>query len=92
MKKDVTESEMSRGIGKNPVYIQAVSSGRAYPSMDVFFRICEYLGLEPAEFFDYRSPDPYLKNEVINALSGLSEDDLTLLLAIIRRLKVKGKP
>ena len=49
---NVSARDMSLSIGQNPGYINNIESGKALPSMSVFFYICEYLGITPAEFFD----------------------------------------
>ena len=40
IKKDVSEYQMSLELGQNKGYIQAISSGRAMPSMAQFLNIC----------------------------------------------------
>ena len=50
-KKGVSARDMSLSIGQNPGYINNIETGKAKPSMDGFFFICEYLGITPREFF-----------------------------------------
>ena len=52
-KKGVSARDMSLSIGQNAGYINTIESGKAFPSMTVFFYICEYLDITPEEFFDY---------------------------------------
>ena len=40
LKKGVSEYQMSLALGQNRSYIQAISSGRALPSMKQFLNIC----------------------------------------------------
>ena len=47
--KGVSAREMSLAIGQNPSYINRIENGKAFPSMQVFFYICEYLGVTPAQ-------------------------------------------
>ena len=42
-KKVVSARDMSLSIGQNAGYINTIESGKAFPSMTVFFYICEYL-------------------------------------------------
>jgi len=42
-KKGVSARDMSLSIGQNAGYINTIESGKAFPSMTVFFYICEYL-------------------------------------------------
>ena len=43
---------MSLSIGQSAGYINALENRNGFPSMQVFFYICEYLGVTPAEFFE----------------------------------------
>ena len=47
LKKGVSEYQMSLDLGQNRSYIQAISSGRALPSMKQFLNICEYFEITP---------------------------------------------
>jgi transcriptional regulator with XRE-family HTH domain len=47
VKKDVSEYQMSLDLGQNKGYLQAISSGRAMPSMSQFIKICEYFEITP---------------------------------------------
>lgn len=57
-RKGVSARDMSLSIGQNPSYINNIETGKALPSMSVFFFICEYLEISPSEFFDDVSRDP----------------------------------
>lgn len=48
--RGVSAREMSLSIGQNPGYIHNIECGRALPSMECFFFICEYLKITPADF------------------------------------------
>lgn len=87
MKKGVSEYQMSLDLGHSKSYIQSISSGRALPSMSEFLVICEYLGVTPHEFFDEETANPLLVSEITEAIGGFSDDDLRLLLAVIKRMK-----
>ena len=56
------------------------------PSMTEFFAICDYFGISPVEFFDVKSTNPKLSQNVLSALEQLDEDDLELTLTNIKRL------
>lgn len=43
---------MSLALGQNETYINKVETGHRSVSMDAFFRICDYLNVSPATFFD----------------------------------------
>ena len=68
LKKGVSEYQMSLDLGQNRSYIQAISSGRALPSMKQFLNICEYFEITPLQFFDSVEVIPQL---MIMALDGM---------------------
>ena len=51
----LSEYALSRQLGQNKSYINKISSGKALPSMDVFFEICEFFEITPKMFFDERA-------------------------------------
>lgn len=87
LNKNVSEYQMSLDLGHSKSYIQSISSGRAMPSMGEFIFICEYLGITPKDFFDEEVENPLLVNEIMDEISSLSDTDLSLILALIRRIK-----
>ena len=87
MEKGVSEYQMSLDLGQNKGYIQAISSGRSLPSLQQFLKICNYFDLTPMEFFDTEANCPQLMRQTINELRFLNEDDLSLLKAIVERLR-----
>ena len=56
--KGVSARDMSLSIGQASNYINTIENKRAFPSMQSFFYICEYLGVTPQEFFDEGNPCP----------------------------------
>ena len=51
IKKNVSAREMSLALGQNESYINRIENQKSFPSMQVFFYICEYLNVTPKEFF-----------------------------------------
>lgn len=84
--KGVSARDMSLSLGQNPSYINTIESGKALPSMTVFFYICEYLDIEPKEFFDIENKNPKKLNEIIHNLEKLNDEQLTHIGAIIKDL------
>lgn len=62
--KGVSAREMSLAIGQNSNYINNIETGKALPSMSGFFYICEYLEIEPRDFFDTEAKYPERLNGV----------------------------
>lgn len=77
---------MSLSIGQNAGYINTIESGKAFPSMTVFFYICEYLDITPAEFFDYSFSDPAKLSELTENLKKLSDSQLESISQIVKGL------
>lgn len=55
-KKNVSAREMSLALGQNESYINRIENQKSFPSMQVFFYICEYLDVTPKEFFSEKEP------------------------------------
>lgn len=85
-KKGVSARDMSLSIGQNAGYINTIESGKAFPSMTVFFYICEYLDITPEEFFDYGSSDPAKLSELSEDLKKLDEPQLESISQIVKGL------
>ena len=89
VQKGVSEYKMSYDLGHSRGYINNISSGKTLPSMAEFFAICEYFRITPIEFFDTKTDNPKLRQDVIDAISQLNKEDLELTLRNINRLLKK---
>lgn len=69
--KDVSARDMSLSLGQSESYINRIENGKMFPSMDMFFCICEYFNISPYEFFNEK---PSLAVELTAII-----DDLRLL-------------
>lgn len=87
MNKGVSARDMSLSIGQSPSYINNIENGVNYPSMAVFFYICEYFGITPKEFFDTESADPVKERELLEAVRGLNAQQLDSLIVLAKGLK-----
>lgn len=87
--KDVSAQDMSLSIGQNRGYINNIESGRSYPSMEAFFYICDYLGIEPKEFFDLDNQNPTKFNDIIKELKRLDDRQLSAVSSIVKELSKK---
>ncbi len=86
MKKKVSAREMSLDIGQNPGYINHIESGQGIASLPAFFNICEYLGVTPAEFFDYETEDPAKLSSIHELLKKLDYRQLNILEGLIQNM------
>ncbi|MDR0221851.1 MAG: helix-turn-helix domain-containing protein [Lachnospiraceae bacterium] len=87
MNKNVSQREMSLSMGQSEGYMTKIESRVALPSMTVFFYICEYLGIHPKDFFDDNKKNPALLQEAQDGLKDLNDNDLCLVLGVIKRLQ-----
>lgn len=85
--KGVSAREMSLSIGQSESYINNIENCISYPSMTVFFYICEYFGITPAEFFDTESQNPTKEKELLKLLKGLDSKQLDNLIALVKEIK-----
>ena len=86
-RKGVSAREMSLAIGQSPGYINGLENRNGFPSMQVFFYICEYLGVTPSEFFDDGNGHPLEYRELLKDMDALDEKSRQNVLAIIKGLK-----
>lgn len=88
-RKQVSAREMSLALGQNESYINRIENGKAFPSMQVFFYICDYLEISPKEFFDEGEKDPNLINNIILSLNNLSIHQLSVILSVVQEFHHK---
>ncbi|MFI3213309.1 MAG: helix-turn-helix transcriptional regulator [Eubacteriales bacterium] len=74
--KNISAREMSLAIGQSASYINKIENQKAYPSMQIFFYICEFLGVTPTEFFSSDVAHPILIQEALVELKKLNKDQL----------------
>ena len=85
--KGVSAMDMSLSIGQSAGYINNIENGVNYPSMQVFFYICEYLGITPREFFDTDTVNPTLVSDLTEVTKGLNSEQLQNLINLAKGLK-----
>ena len=85
--KRVSAREMSLAIGQSPGYINGLENRNGFPSMQVFFYICEYLGVTPSEFFDSGNSHPIEYRGLLKDMDALDEESRRNVLAIVKGLR-----
>jgi len=85
--KGVSARDMSLSMGQSPGFINSIENGRSKPSLSSVFYICEYLKIEPKEFFDTESVNPSKARELYEIAKGLNSEQLNNLIAIAKDLK-----
>lgn len=86
LRKGRSEYQMSYDLGHSRGYIYNISSGKCLPPMNEFLAICDYFQITPAEFFREDNKYPELIQKAISEMDSLSDEDILLLLNIIKRL------
>lgn len=89
VKKNVSEYRMSLDLGHSNSYVRSITSGKALPSMTEFLYICNYFGITPKEFFDEEIENPERVEDLYHLTKDMSEEDLTVLIDMAKRLKRK---
>ena len=82
MSKGVSARDMSLSLGQSPGYINNIENGVNYPSMTMFFYICDYFGITPKEFFDFEVSDPAKVNELMDISQKLNSNQLDILIRL----------
>lgn len=85
--RGVSAREMSLDIGQNESYINRIENGKAMPSLQALYYICEYLKVTPSEFF--ATEDELNSNTLMVAkdLEGLSAEQVDFVKGMIADLK-----
>jgi len=84
--KNVSARDMSLSIGQSPGYINGLENRNGFPSMQVFFYICEYLGVSPSEFFDEGDASPTEMKEALDLLGRLDREQLASLITFLKNM------
>lgn len=71
--KDLSARQMSLDLGQNKNYINSIESGRNFPTMEGFLNICDYLHIEPDDFFRTGEPNCLFFSYFEELLNQLSE-------------------
>lgn len=87
--KNVSAREMSLAIGQNGSYINRIENKLAFPSMQAFFYICEYLHISPKDFFDTEILNPMKVTEITEELKKMDDSQLDTVLAVAKGLNHK---
>ncbi len=87
MAKNVSARDMSLSLGQSPNYINNIENERSFPSMQVFFYICDYFDISPMEFFDMESSNPSKLKELTEKMKPLNNNQLALIENMIDNMK-----
>ncbi len=85
--KNISARDMSLSLGQSQSYINNIENKKAMPSMQMFLYICEFLGVEPKDFFDENVTSPNKLADAVAALKPLSPKQLELLTTLAKEMK-----
>ena len=88
-KRGVSARDMSLSLGQSENYINMIENKKSYPSMTVFFYICEYLQMSPKDFFDEDNENPQILNEITGHLKKLDAKTMESIADIVTKLGAK---
>lgn len=91
IQKGVSARDMSLSLGQSSSYINNIENGNNFPSMTMFFYICEYLGITPAEFCDVENHTPSRIDELCSVAKRLSEPQILALVSLAQELGKSGE-
>lgn len=86
---NISARDMSLSIGQNPGYINNIENGKALPSLSMFFYICDFLQITPAEFFETEIKSPIKTRKIVENLSRLDDDALEAVAVIVEKMAKK---
>ena len=86
MEKGVSARDMSLSLGQSESYINKIENKRTLPSMAGFFYICEYLEIEPQQFFDTETVSPAKTIALLREIQKLSPEKVDHILQVVRDL------
>ena len=70
--RDISERELSNTIGKSDNYINSITTGRTFPSIESLLSICDYFEITIFDFFYPSVQNPELLKKAYDELIRLS--------------------
>lgn len=89
MQKGVSARDMSLSLGQNVSYINKIENKKAFPSMQGFFYICEYLDVTPKEFFDEGNPCPECLRGFLQEARKLDRSSFQAIMTLMKKINEK---
>ena len=87
IQKGISARDMSLSLGQSAGYINNIENGVNFPSMAMFFLICDFLNVSERDFSDTELTNPSKARELYAVSRDLSDDQLKNLIALARDLK-----
>lgn len=90
IKKGVSARDMSLSIGQNAGYINHIENRQTFPSLPVFFTICDYFEITPQDFFSEKEDCISCVSSVVEDLTKLTKEQLNSIAIIVHDLSQKN--
>ncbi|MBQ9544796.1 MAG: helix-turn-helix domain-containing protein [Clostridia bacterium] len=81
---NISEYSLSYALGKSKSYIGNITSGKSLPSMPMFFALCDFFGIEQAQFFAPEYDDDAKK--LLMKFNELNDEDRQFVAKLIETL------
>ena len=85
--KGVSARDMSLTLGQSESYINKIENGKSFPSMQIFFYICDYFKITPKVFFDSGNSNPVAIEALTNDLKTLTDSQIASIANLVKGLK-----
>ena len=86
--RKISAREMSLELGQNVNYINYIETGRHLPSMQGFFLICEYFGIQPSDFLKEKNNNEPSDSDDLEFFLKLSKQQRSSIITMIKQLRV----
>ena len=90
--KNISEYQLSLGLGHSKNYIQNITSGKAMPSLEELGNIIDYFQITPGEFFGQDEPDSLNVLELHKLSRRLSDENVRVLIYLAESLAQNAHP
>lgn len=85
--KGISARDMSFSLGQSQSYINNIENHKSMPSMQMFLYICEFLAVEPCDFFAEDTESPSTLQKASQEFKALSHEQLALLIAVAKEMR-----
>lgn len=89
LQKNVSARDMSLSLGQNNNYINQIENGKALPSLQGLFYICEYFNITPQQFFDEGNAYPAELADLMEELKKLDATALAHIAGLVKEINGK---
>ena len=87
--RGISARDMSLSLGQNNSYINQIENGKALPSLQGLFYICDYFGITPQQFFEVENDYPVEIQKLMENLKRLDAKELEQISALVESLAGK---